>query len=125
AVGDQHCVQVVDRAGVVEQRRLADHADDHRGAVALVPVHLVPGGAGRGLQEPGVVLRAGAAHDAAPWNRNDPTSSSRVATGGRSQRSRMFSWKRPNAAMSESGLCSPSWVAMCTKLTPSSSLNVA
>ena len=57
---------------------------------------------------------------------DEPTSLSSDTTGGSSQRSRMPSWKRWNAGSDGSGLGpSPVSIAKCTKLTPSSSRNVA
>src|SRR5581483_1803620 len=123
AAGGQHRVQIVDRPCVVEQRRLADDAHDHLAAVPLLEVHLVVGRERRRLQPPRVVLRAAAAHAAPPKSRYEPISSSSVTTGGSSQRSPIPSWKRRNASMRRSGLSS-ACSAMCTKLTPSSSLNV-
>src|SRR5262249_22604982 len=70
AVRDEHRVEVLDRARVVEKRRLADHADDHLRPVPLVQVHLVVGRERRRLQQPRIVLRPGSArHQPSPRDR--------------------------------------------------------
>src|SRR5439155_8023275 len=58
----QHRVQIVDRACVVEERRLADDTDDHALPVPLIEVHLVLGGLRGRLQPPRVIRGSRAAH---------------------------------------------------------------
>ena len=58
AVLPQHRVEVVERAQLVAERRLADDADERRRVGLLVPVHLVLRRPRRGLQNPRRFLRA-------------------------------------------------------------------
>ena len=120
----EHRVQVVDRARVVEQRRLADHAHDHSRRRARRGTSRTPRSAAASSAATDRPCVPAPLTTRPPSKRNEPTSSSCVTTGGSSQRSRMFSWKRRRPRRGERvllALLQATW----TKLTPSSSLNVA